>query len=55
MLYTAIFEDSCDAAFQAAGEKGLRIIMGKMMMDVGSYGQLQPSKILSISLAETNG
>jgi len=53
MLYTAIYEDSCDAAFQAAAEKGLRVIMGKMMMDVGSYGQLQPSKILSISVAET--
>jgi guanine deaminase len=52
-LYCAIFEDSCEAAFQAAAEKGLRIIMGKMMMDVGSYGQLQPSKIVSISLAET--
>jgi guanine deaminase len=53
MLYTAIYEDSCDAAFQAAAEKGLRVIMGKMMMDVGSYGQLQPAKILSISMAET--
>lgn len=52
-LYCAIFEDSCEAAFQAAVEKGLRVIMGKMMMDVGSYGQLQPSKIVSISLAET--
>jgi guanine deaminase len=53
MLYTAIYEDSCDAAFQAAAELGIRVIMGKMMMDVGSYGQLQPGKILSISLAET--
>lgn len=53
MLYTAIFEDSCDAAFQAAADKGLRAIIGKMMMDVGSYGSHQPSKILSISLNET--
>lgn len=52
-LYCAIFEDSCEAAFQAVAEKGLRVIMGKMMMDVGSYGQLQPSKIVSVSLAET--
>jgi guanine deaminase len=50
MLYTAIYEDSCDAAFQAAAEKGLRIIMGKMMMDVGSYGQL-PADQDSLSLA----
>jgi guanine deaminase len=53
MLYTAIYEDSADAAFQAAAKSGLRIIMGKMMMDVGSYGNLQPTKIVSISLHET--
>ena len=53
MLYTAIYEDSCQAAFEAAAKSGLRVIMGKMMMDVGSYGSLQPSKILSISLHET--
>lgn len=53
MLYTAVFEDSCDATFQAAADKGLRAIIGKMMMDVGSYGPHQPSKILSISLTET--
>ncbi|HEX8310676.1 MAG TPA: guanine deaminase [Chthoniobacteraceae bacterium] len=53
MLYTAIYEDSCDAAFHAAGQAGLRIVMGKMMMDTGSYGQLQPTKILSVSLHES--
>ncbi len=53
MLYTAIYEDSADAAFQAAAKSGLRVIMGKMMMDVGSYGNLQPTKIVSISLHET--
>ena len=52
MVYAAIFEDSCDIAFQAAEQSGLRIIMGKMMMDHGSYGALQPKKILSISLLE---
>ena len=53
MLYTAIYEDSCEAAFHAAAASGLRIIMGKMMMDVGSYGNLQPTKIASISLHES--
>lgn len=53
MVYTAIFEDSCEATFQAAAEKGLRAIIGKLMMDVGSYGAHQPSKIPSISLTET--
>ena len=53
MLYTAIYEDSAESAFQAAAKSGLRIIMGKMMMDVGSYGNLQPTKIVSISLHES--
>ncbi len=53
MIYTAIYEDSCDVAFDAAERSGLRVIMGKMMMDLGSYGTLQPKKILSISLLES--
>jgi guanine deaminase len=53
MLYTAIFEDSCDAAFQAAAHSGLRVIMGKMMMDLGSYGTLEATQIVSTSLQET--
>ena len=53
MLYTAVFEDSCEAAFHAAAASGLRVIMGKMMMDVGSYGNLQPTKIASISIHES--
>jgi guanine deaminase len=52
-LYCAIFEDSCEATFLAAAEKGLRVIMGATMMDVGSYGPVQPTKIASVSLAET--
>ena len=53
MLYTAIYEDSCDAAFSAAAKSGLRIIMGKMMMDVGTYGSLQPRKVISVSMLES--
>ena len=53
MVYAAIYEDSCDIGFEAAARSGLRVILGKMMMDVGSYGQLQPRKILSISLLES--
>jgi guanine deaminase len=53
MVYTAIYEDSCEVGFEAAKESGLRIIMGKMMMDIGSYGQLQPKKVLSVSLVES--
>jgi guanine deaminase len=53
MLYTAIYEDSCEAAFHAAAASGLRVIMGQMMTDVGSYGQLQPTKIASILTHES--
>jgi guanine deaminase len=53
MIYAAIYEDSCDVAFEAAKASGLRIILGKMMMDVGSYGTLQPRKVVSVSLLES--
>ena len=53
MVYAAIYEDSCEIGFEAAKAGGLRVILGKMMMDVASYGQLQPKKILSISLVES--
>jgi guanine deaminase len=53
MVYAAIYEDSCDIGFEAAEQSGLRVILGKMMMDLGSYGQLQPKKILSVSLIES--
>lgn len=53
MVYAAIYEDSCEVGFEAARDSGLRVIMGKMMMDVGSYGQLQPKKVLSVSLMES--
>jgi len=53
VAYAAIYEDSCDIAFEAARQYGIRAIIGKMMMDLGSYGQLQPKKVLSISLLES--
>ncbi|MEA3186368.1 MAG: guanine deaminase [Chthoniobacter sp.] len=53
MIYTAIFEDSCDAAFEVAQASGARAIIGKMMMDVGSYGELPVEKILETSLAQS--
>ncbi|PZR75679.1 MAG: guanine deaminase [Chthoniobacterales bacterium] len=53
MIYAAIYEESCEAGFEAAEASGLRVILGKMMMDLGSYGQLQPKKILSVSLIES--
>ncbi len=53
MLYAAVTDESCDAAFQAAEASGLRITMGKMMMDLNSYGELAPEKIVSVSLAQS--
>jgi guanine deaminase len=53
MVYAAIYEDSCEVGFEAAKESGLRIILGKMMMDIGSYGQLQPKKVISVSFLES--
>jgi guanine deaminase len=53
MVYAAIYEDSCDIGFEAAKTSGLRVILGKIMMDIGSYGQLQPKKVVSVSLLES--
>jgi guanine deaminase len=53
MVYASIHEDSCDIGFEAARDSGLRVILGKMMMDLGSYGQLQPKKVVSVSLVES--
>jgi len=53
MVFAAIYEDSCEIGFEAAEQSGLRVILGKMMMDLGSYGPLQPKKILSVSLIES--
>ena len=53
MVSAAIFEDSADAAFEAAAASGLRITLGQVLMDVGSYGPQQPKKILSVALLES--
>jgi guanine deaminase len=53
MLYATIYEESCDAAFEAAERSGMRIILGKVMMDSGSYGGLPPEKILPLSLEQS--
>ena len=38
MLYGAVWQDSTDLAFAAAERSGLRVRLGKVMMDVDSYG-----------------
>lgn len=53
MLYTTIFEKSCDAVFEAACAAGHRAIIGKVMMDLGSYGDLPVERVAAVSLEES--
>ena len=53
VLYAAIHEDSAHECFAAAEASGLRAIIGKVMMDRHSYGDLEPDKILPVSLEQT--
>lgn len=53
MLYAAIYEESCDEAFQIAEATGMRIILGKVMMDDSTYGNLPKDKVLATSLAQS--
>jgi guanine deaminase len=56
MLYGAVWQDSTDLAFAAAERSGLRVLLGKVMMDVDSYGygaQWPAGRTREVSLAET--
>jgi guanine deaminase len=54
LLYGAVFEDSVDASFAAAEEHGMRLVMGKVMMDRLRYDDsLSDSAVLDESLAQT--
>lgn len=53
MLYAAVYEDSAEVSFVAAEKSGLRIILGKVMMDVGSYGGLGLAKVVDQSCEES--
>ncbi len=58
MLYAAVWGDSCHLAFEAAERSGLRVLMGKVMMDEGSYGRaagLPAEDARRLSLEETRG
>ena len=53
-MYGAVFEPSLDAAFAAAEAHGIRAIIGKVMMDRGSYDdRLPPERILETSLRQS--
>lgn len=54
LMYGAVFEPSLDAAFAAAEAHGIRAIIGKVMMDRGSYDdRLAPERILETSLRQS--
>ena len=53
VIYAAIWEDSTDLAFEIARDRGLRVIIGKVMMDEGSYGQSMPAEARRRSMEET--
>jgi len=54
VLYGAIWEDTCDLAFQIAERRGLRLVLGKVMMDDGTYGDLPADEALDLSLEQTD-
>src|SRR4051812_23485753 len=54
LLYGAVFEDSVDAAFAAAEDHGIRVVLGKVMMDRFRYDEsLADSAVLDRSVAES--
>src|SRR3954470_6054829 len=54
LAYGVVFEAAMDAAFRAAEANGIRAILGKVMMDRGTYDPvIEPSTILDRSLRES--
>lgn len=55
LVYGAVYEASLDASFRAAEAHGIRAVIGKVMMDRGTYDPtIEPSTILDRSLAESD-
>jgi guanine deaminase len=54
LVYGAVFEASLDVAFEAAEAHGLRLVLGKVMMDRITYDEtIDPATILDRSLRES--
>ena len=55
VAYAAVWEDSTDAAFAAAEAHGIRAVIGKVMMDRGTYDRdIDPAEILETSLRQSD-
>lgn len=53
LVYGAVYEASLDATFRAAEAHGIRAIVGKVMMDRGTYDEtIDPTTILDRTLRE---
>ena len=53
-MYGAVFQPSLDAAFRAAEAHGIRAVIGKVMMDRGSYDDtLSSARVLDTSLRQS--
>ena len=54
VLYGAVYEDSLDACFEAAEQHGVRVVLGKVMMDRLRYDtSLGDREVLDASLAQS--
>ena len=54
LAYGVVYEAAMDVAFRAAEANGIRAILGKVMMDRGTYDPvIEPSTILDRSLRES--
>jgi guanine deaminase len=54
LAYGVVYEAAMDVAFRAAEANGIRAILGKVMMDRGTYDlDIEPSTILDRSLRES--
>jgi guanine deaminase len=54
VMYGAVYEPSLDAAFRAVEAHGMRAVIGKVMMDRGTYdSRLAPDTILDVSLQQS--
>jgi guanine deaminase len=54
VLYGAVYEDSVEASFRAAEAHGMRVVMGKVMMDRLRYdASVRDAEVLELSLRQT--
>lgn len=53
MVYGSMLEESCDAAFAAAEKSGMRVILGKILMDTGPGVDTRYPKAVGVQLQES--